>query len=213
MKAAKVSVFFIDDHQSVRPGEVGSTAMFRETAMRIDARYEEVDLRTQFRCAGSDEYIDWIDQLLEVRKTGVTRLNKDAFEFKIVGSPAELESEVKKALLGYSARMMAGFCWPWSDPDAEGRLTNDVTIGDFARPWNAKPEARRLAKGIPKSMFWATGPGGVEQVGCIYTAQGFEFDYAAVIWGSDLVIRDGQWVGQAAASRPRRQNAGWCAVR
>jgi DUF2075 family protein len=97
--------------------------------------------------------------------------------------------------------MMAGYCWPWSAPDAEGRLVSDVTIGDFSRPWNAKPEARRLAKGIPKSMFWATDPGGVEQVGCIYTAQGFEFDYAAVIWGPDLVIRDGKWVGQPSASR------------
>jgi len=202
INATKVSVFFIDDHQSVRPGEIGSTAMFRETAMRIGARYEEVDLRTQFRCAGSDEYIDWIDQLLEIRKTGVMRLANDAFEFRMVGSPAELEAGVKSALAaGYSARMMAGYCWPWSDPDAEGHLTNDVTIGEFSRPWNAKPDARRLAKGIPKSMFWATDPGGVEQVGCIYTAQGFEFDYAAVIWGSDLVIRDGQWIGQTAASR------------
>jgi hypothetical protein len=200
--AAKVSVFFIDDHQSVRPGEVGSTAMFRETAMRIGARYEEVDLRTQFRCAGSDEYIDWLDQLLEVRKTGVTHLANNAFEFKLVATPTELEDGVKRALAGgFSARMMAGYCWPWSDPDAEGRLANDVTLGDFSRPWNAKPDARRLARGIPKSMFWATDPGGIEQVGCIYTAQGFEFDYAAVIWGLDLVIRDGQWVGQSAASR------------
>jgi hypothetical protein len=202
VNVAKVSVFFIDDHQSVRPGEVGSTAMFRETAMRIGARYEEIDLRTQFRCAGSDEYIDWLDQLLEIRKTGVTRMANNAFEFKMVATPTELEAEVKSALTaGYSARMMAGYCWPWSDPDAEGQLTNDVTIGDFSRPWNAKPDARRLARGIPKSMFWATDPGGVEQVGCIYTAQGFEFDYAAVIWGLDLVIRDGQWVGQTAASR------------
>jgi hypothetical protein len=202
VNVAKVSVFFIDDHQSVRPGEVGSTAMFRETAMRIGARYEEVDLRTQFRCAGSDEYIDWLDQLLEIRKTGVMELATNAFEFTIAERPADLDAQVTDALAnGYSARMMAGYCWPWSAPDAEGRLVSDVTIGDFSRPWNAKPEARRLAKGIPKSMFWATDPGGVEQVGCIYTAQGFEFDYAAVIWGPDLVIRDGKWVGQPSASR------------
>ncbi len=202
VSAAKVSVFFIDDHQSVRPGEVGSTMMFREAAMRLDARYEEIDLRTQFRCAGSDEYIDWVDQLLEVRKTGVRQLAKGAFEFALVASPEALEDTVKRAIAeGYSSRMMAGFCWPWSDPDAEGHLVADVTIGDFARPWNARPEARRLAANIPKSMFWATDPGGVDQVGCIYTAQGFEFDYAAVIWGNDLVIRDGQWVGQPANSR------------
>ncbi len=202
INAAKVSVFFIDDHQSVRPGEVGSTIMFREAAMRLEARYEEIDLRTQFRCAGSDEYIDWVDQLLEVRKTGVITLAPGAFEFNIVQSPAALEETVQEALArGHTSRMMAGFCWPWSEPDAEGQLVDDVMIGDFARPWNARPEARRLARGVPKSMFWATDPGGAGQIGCIYTAQGFEFDYAAVIWGNDLVIRDGSWVGQPSASR------------
>jgi hypothetical protein len=200
--AAKVSVFFIDDHQAVRPGEVGSTMLFRETAMRLGARYEEIDLRTQFRCAGSDEYIDWVDQLLEIRKTGVTKLPNGAFAFKLVDSPEALEGFVNASLAaGRSSRMMAGFCWPWSDPDIEGRLVADVTIGAFSRPWNAKPDARRIAKGIPKSMFWATDPGGAGQIGCIYTAQGFEFDDAAVIWGPDLVIRNGQWVGQPAASR------------
>jgi hypothetical protein len=202
VSASKVSVFFIDDHQSVRPGEVGSTMMFRETAMRIDARYEEVDLRTQFRCAGSDEYIDWVDQLLEVRKTGVMQLAKGAFDFEIVHGPEALEAKVKAAIdSGLSSRMMAGYCWPWSDPDASGNLIPDVTIGAFARPWNARPEARRLAANIPKSMFWATDPGGADQIGCIYTAQGFEFDYAGVIWGPDLVIREGKWVGQPSASR------------
>jgi DUF2075 family protein len=96
---------------------------------------------------------------------------------------------------------MAGYCWPWSDPDEKGDLLDDVRIGTFHRPWNAKPEARKLRKGIPKASFWASDPGGVEQVGCVYTAQGFEFDYAGVIWGEDLVIRNGQWVGQVSASR------------
>ena len=62
-------------------------------------------------------------------------------------------------------------------------------------PWNAKAEARRLGPGIPKSDFWASDPRG--QVGCVYTAQGFEFDYVGVVVGPDLVYRpmDGGWVG------------------
>ena len=200
--ASKVSVFFIDDHQSVRPGEVGSTAMIREAAIRHNAHCEEIDLRTQFRCAGSDEYIDWLDQLLEIRKTGVTRLNSSAFDFRLLDGPGELDAVVRERLHeGYSARLMAGFCWPWSLPDAEGNLVADVQIDGFRRPWNAKPEARKLRRGIPPAPFWASDPGGVDQVGCVYTAQGFEFDYAGVIWGEDLVIRDGTWVGQPSASR------------
>lgn len=86
-------------------------------------------------------------------------------------------------------------------PNADGTLVDDVPIGSFRRPWNAKPEARKLAKGIPSAQFWASDPGGVHQVGCVYTAQGFEFDIAGVIWGADLVIRDGVWVGRPSASR------------
>jgi hypothetical protein len=202
VEASKVSVFFIDDHQAVRPGEVGSTALIREAAIRYDARCDEIDLRTQFRCAGSDEYIDWIDQLLEIRKTGVNRLDEVAFDFRMVDSPDVLDVLIRDRLAeGSSARLMAGYCWPWSDPDENGDLLDDVSVGTFRRPWNAKPEARKLRNGIPKASFWASDPGGVEQVGCVYTAQGFEFDYAGVIWGEDLVVRNGQWVGQVSASR------------
>jgi DUF2075 family protein len=53
-------------------------------------------------------------------------------------------------------------------------------------PWNAKPDAGKLAAGIPRSHFWASDPNGINQVGCIYTAQNFEFDYVGVIFGRDL---------------------------
>ena len=59
-------------------------------------------------------------------------------------------------------------------------------VGDYQRPWNARPEARMLVADIPKSNLWANDPNGINQVGCVYTAQGFEFDYAGVIFGNDL---------------------------
>ena len=99
--------------------------------------------------------------------------------------------------------MASGFCWPWSQPTNDGSLIDDVVIGDYARPWNAKPDAARLKKGIPKASFWASDPGGIDQIGCVYTAQGFEFDYVGVIVGLDLRY-DGQtssWIGDPKHSR------------
>ena len=76
-------------------------------------------------------------------------------------------------------------------------------------PWNARAEAGRLAAGIPKSDYWATEAGGIEQVGCVYTAQGFEFDYVGVIVGRDLVYRPGAgWVGQPEESKDRIVSSG-----
>jgi DUF2075 family protein len=98
--------------------------------------------------------------------------------------------------------MVAGFCWKWSDPENQGNLVDDVVIGKYTRPWNAKPEAARLARGIPKAQLWASDPNGIGQVGCIYTAQGFEFDYVGVIFGKDLVydLDNHTWKGQTQYS-------------
>jgi hypothetical protein len=104
-----------------------------------------------------------------------------------------------------TARLAAGYCWDWSAPNADGTLVDDVVIGGWRKPWNAKPDAGRLARGIPPSDLWATDPSGIEQVGCIYTAQGFEVDYIGVIWGKDLAYDlDGQsWVANKNESRDR----------
>ena len=106
---------------------------------------------------------------------------------------------------GHKARMTAGFCWPWSDPAKGGYLVPDVVIGDWSRPWNAKADAARLAPGIPKSHYWSIDPGGIDQVGCVYTAQGFEFDYVGVIFGEDLRYdsHSGSWVGDRSKSFDR----------
>lgn len=126
-----------------------------------------------------------------------------SFDFRIMNSPDALEQAIReKAVVGFSARMTAGFCWKWSDPRTDGTLENDVVLGKYTRPWNAKPDAGRLAAGIPKASLWAHQPGGINQIGCIYTAQGFEFDYVGVIFGNDLTYDtdSGQWRGNRANS-------------
>jgi DUF2075 family protein len=204
MRAAKVSVFFIDDRQVVRPGEVGSSKLIRSAAAELGIPIFEHELETQFRCGGSDAFVGWVDNTLEVDPTPFVLWDpSEEFDFQIVDSPQELEGMIRtKAAEGYSARLSAGFCWPWSEPLEDGTLVNDVQIDGWSMPWNAKPESGRLAAGIPKSNYWASDPAGLEQVGCVYTAQGFEYDYAGVIFGQDLVWRPRQgWVGQPGASR------------
>lgn len=203
IRAAKVTVFLIDDKQVVRPTEVGSSELIREAAVRFDTRFVQEDLVAQFRCAGSDEYIDWVDGILELRNADSTEFDPTrGFEFKMFDSPEALETAIRAhSREGYSARLTAGFCWKWSKPKA-GLLVEDVIVGTYRRPWNAQPDATGLPKSIPKANFWATDPNGIEQVGCVYTAQGFEFDYVGVIWGPDLVYRaaEGGWTGVKTAS-------------
>jgi DUF2075 family protein len=95
--------------------------------------------------------------------------------------------------------MTAGFCWQWSDPTAGGALVPDVEIGSWHRPWNLKSE--RGLPGAPPSALWASRPEGFGQVGCVYTAQGFEYDWNGVIIGPDLVWRTDRWVSRRRFSK------------
>ncbi len=204
LKASKVAAFFIDDDQIVRPGEIGSVQYIKEYANRNNCKVFEYELEAQFRCNGSDAFVNWINNTLGIKRTAnVIWDQHEEFDLKIMQSPQELEDAIReKVQAGYTGRLMAGFCWPWSDPDKEGNLQNDVKIGDYQRPWNAKPESKILAAGIPKSNLWAYDPNGIDQIGCVYTAQGFEFDYAGIIIGKDLTYNfdKQQWTGNPAYS-------------
>lgn len=207
LDASRVTVFFIDDLQVVRPGEVGSTDLIRESAAKRGLEVREFELTAQFRSNGSDSFIQWVDNTLELARTPqVLWPMDDDFDFQIVGSVQQLHQMVRaKAGEGATARLVAGFCWPWSDPDEDGQLVADVRVGEWSMPWNARDGVGKLGPGIPKSDFWASAKEGIDQVGCVYTAQGFEFDYVGVIVGPDLVYRtmDGGWVGQRDQSHDR----------
>ncbi|WNM57324.1 DNA/RNA helicase domain-containing protein [Candidatus Nitrospira allomarina] len=204
LSVSRLCVFFIDDAQIVRPNEIGSVDHIKRASEAQGIPYEEYQLEAQFRCGGSDGFLNWVDNTLEIRRTAnIIWEGAEGFQFKIFDSPKALEDAIReKASKGNSARVVAGFCWKWSPARKDGTLEEDVVIGDFKRPWDAKPGAKKLAKGIPPAELWAYDPGGLDQVGCVYTAQGFEFDYVGVIFGRDLVYRfdDGGWKGDRKES-------------
>lgn len=189
VRAAKVAVFFIDDKQAIRGVEIGSAQLVKEAAKRWNATVEECELTSQFRCNGSDNYMDWLEQVL-YNKPVTAVFHKEDFDLRVFDNPQDLYDLIvaQNAIHGQTARIMAGFCWPWSTDVVDGDLVKDVRIGDFAMPWETsdRVEYAKLSRKYPKWFEWAYKPLGIEQVGCIYTAQGFEFDYAGVIVGSDL---------------------------
>jgi hypothetical protein len=201
MSAARVPVFLLDQHQVVKPGELGTVEEIRDYAADKGFDVREVSLDEQFRCGGSAAYIAWVQRLLGLIPGGPIEWEPDgAFAVSMVSSPEQMESRLSgKVEEGFGARMTAGYCWPWSDPDKDGRLVPDVQIGSWSRPWNVKSD--RAVGGAPPSPLWATDPAGFGQVGCIYTAQGFEYDWNGVIFGPDLVWRDGHWQTVRSANK------------
>lgn len=201
ISVSKLPVFFIDDLQAVRPGEIGSSEYIKSTAERMGCELFEYQLDIQFRCLGSDRFVQWIDNTLELRKTAEKIWDSEIneFEFKIMNSPHELYAAIKQKNdeTPNSARMVAGFCWKWSNPNPDGTLVKDVVIDDFAMTWEGKDSGGRLAPGVPPAALWPYEPAAVSQIGSIYTIQGFEFEYVGVIIGKDIMYSFDQfhWEG------------------
>jgi hypothetical protein len=199
--AARVPVFLLDEFQVVRPGEQGTVEDIEANAQARGIQVVKINLDAQFRCGGSEEYLLWVKRLLGLTPGGpIQWIGDPHFDVEVVDSPAEMEASLATRIVdGYSGRMAAGYCWPWSDPRPDGTLVRDVQIGGWSRPWNLKGE--RSVGGAPAAALWATDPAGFDQVGCVYTAQGFEYDYAGVIIGPDLVWRDNAWTMVRSANK------------
>lgn len=182
IKASRVNVFFIDDEQRIRPNDEGSMDYVESVAKKNYSEVIKVELKAQFRCSGADGFVNWVEHTLQIRDTAnFDGWDKESFEFKIMDSPQDLEKYIqRKRINGYTARIVAGFAWPWTaakdgNPDAE---IADVKIAEYgyARPWNSRHD----------QYTWAIDESKSHQIGCIHTSQGLEFDYVGVILGRDI---------------------------
>ncbi|AHI01009.1 DNA/RNA helicase domain-containing protein [Kutzneria albida] len=222
LAVAAVPVFLLDENQVVRPGEMGTEADIAAAAEAAGCKVEVVRLHDQLRCGGSVSYDTWVARLLglggevgpPIPWSKIAGPLDEGITVTSAPSPAQLEKWVlaQQAEDG-TGRLAAGYCWKWSNPvQPEGeapRLVEDVVIGDWRRPWNAKADAKPKVPDVPESDYWATDERGFGQVGCIYTAQGFEYDWSGVIFGPDLVRRDGRWVAIRELSKdPDLRRAG-----
>jgi hypothetical protein len=157
---AYVPVFFLDEHQVVRPGEMGTVADIKEAATRRGIPCHVVPLDSQFRCGGSDAYLRWVVRLLGLESGGPVTWEPDGrMQLLVADSPREMEAFLEaRRTQGYGARMSAGYCWRWSPEPKPGEpLQPDVAIGDWARPWNLRGD--RAVSGAPPSALWAHRPG------------------------------------------------------
>lgn len=205
--AAKVPVFLLDEHQVVRPNERGTPDIIKAAAEARGYTVHTIDLEGQFRCGGSKLFDEWVVRLLglpgeeePIRWSDLVASTRDEYVVHAAPTANSLESWLlqRSSMFGGSARIAAGYCWDWSKPEQQdGKLvlTADIDIQGWRRPWNTPSGV--TVPDAPSASLWASDPRGFGQVGCVYTAQGFEYDWAGVIFGEDLVFREGHgWHAQ-----------------
>ncbi len=173
--ASKCSVFFIDENQRVTMSDIGSVAEIEKWAKLENSKVTKLQLTSQFRCNGSDGYLSWLDNVLEIRETANYNLNGIDYDIRIFDNPNEVRNLiVEKNNENHRSRMLAGYCWDWIKEGKQNTNVHDIKIGDFEMSWN-----------LGSSIF-AIDDTSIDQIGCIHTSQGLEFDYVGVIIGDDM---------------------------
>ena len=202
IRQSQVSVFFMDGEQSFRDNETTRLSDIEKIAAKFGTKVEVVDLSgLQFRCAGSAEYVDWIEGLFTLNPASNVHLWKDLFEVKIADTTHEMEDFLRKEhLKGRIVRLLSSYTVPWKSSKTLDEMhtkkdydfnfkNSDGTV--FQRHWN-NPKRMDIFVQAPPNTKMHEDP--LCEVGCPYEIRGFDVDYVGLLWLSDIVWRDGKWM-------------------
>lgn len=180
IESSKCAVFFVDDDQIISLQDIGTKEELLRQARLAGAIIYEDRLVSQFRCNGSEGYIAWLDDVLQIRETANPIFDVD-YDFGVVETPQELLRWVSEKNQNNKARVLAGYCWEWPVKSRNNPQHHDIVLEEygFGMSWN-------LNQGI-----WAIDPDSVNAAGCIHTSQGLEFEYVGVIIGPDMFYSGG----------------------
>ncbi|MBS7329948.1 MAG: DUF2075 domain-containing protein [Lachnospiraceae bacterium] len=180
--ASRCSVFFIDESQRVTTSDIGSVEEIEKWAKMEHSEVLRMELISQFRCNGSDGYLAWVDDVLQIRDTANYDLEGIDYDIRICDSPMEMEHIIlEKNSIRNRARILAGYCWNWPKETRNDVNYHDIKIGDYGISWN-----------LDGGDAFAINPDSVHEAGCIHTSQGLEFDYVGVIIGDDMRYENGE---------------------
>jgi len=181
INASKISVFFVDEDQIVTSADIGSIDEIKKQAKACGSKVyfnESLVLTSQFRCNGSDGYLAFLDDVLQIRETANDLFFDLDYDVRVFDSASEMREELRSYNGNNKARMIAGYCYPWNSKSDKSKL--DISLPDgFEAQWNFTTDQ------------FASDPNSFEQVGCIHSTQGLEFEYVGIIIGLDLQYKDG----------------------
>ena len=182
--ASLCSVFFIDESQRVTLSDIGTVSEIMKWANELASEVQEMELISQFRCNGSDGYLAWLDDVLEIRDTANLDMKDIDYDIRIMDSPNEVRNLIiERNKSRNQSRILAGYCWAWLKEGQNNSDVHDIKIGDFEMSWN-----------LGNTSTFAIDENSVNEIGCIHTSQGLEFEYAGVIIGDDLRYENGHIV-------------------
>lgn len=173
---SKNQIFFYDTAQSVKPSDVDSKSF---TKLLDEKNTLKLELKSQMRVKGGNNYIQFVDELLNVKLNGTIKYNEEKYDLLIFDSFVDLHKELTKKEKEFGlCRMIAGYSWPWlSDPKKKPKplsTITDIELDGLKFKWNTTLDD------------WINSPNSFDEIGCIHTTQGYDLNYTAVIFGKEI---------------------------
>ncbi len=164
MNSSKYQIFFYDKNQSVKPADVR-----KEDFEALNAKH--YTLTTQMRVEAGEEYIQFIEDVFDLKKPAKTDFGK--YDFKIYDDINKMFADIKAKDKEHGlSRMVAGYAWPWNTKG--NKKGHDIEINGLKAVWNST------------ATDWVNSKNAINEVGCIHTVQGYDLNYVGVIIGPEF---------------------------
>lgn len=181
---ANMVVVLQDDRQRIRITEEGTVDGFRRFAQAHGISCSVYSLVSQKRAGYLGSYVSDLDKLFYDRQKQPLK-RQSALELRCWDNLNDLDRYLHSLLsAGRHVKWYAPFCWKWTFDTRNKDIKIAQPSGDFEKPWNPQPKEEQYRWYVGEKEEY------LDQVGCIYTAQGLEFDDTGVIWWDDLCWDD-----------------------
>ncbi len=167
---SKNQIFFYDSAQSIKPSDIDAENF---TKLLDDKNTLELELNSQMRVLGGINYIRFVDDLLNVKRNDRRFFFSKDYEMLVFDSLVDLYDELeKRERLNGLCRLIAGYSWPWLSKGNKSAI--DIKIDGLEFQWNQTDKD------------WVNSPTAFKEIGCIHTTQGYDLNYAGVIFGKEI---------------------------
>jgi DUF2075 family protein len=163
-------IFFYDPAQSVKPSDIPSSHFDK---LLNEPNTIEIELKSQMRSNGGNDYITFVDDLLNIKRENKSFYTPEKYDIVIFDSMKDMYEQlsIKEERHGLS-RLVAGYSWPWASQKDKNAI--DIEIDGVELQWNKTDKD------------WINSEDSFRQVGCIHTTQGYDLNYTGVIFGEEI---------------------------
>ena len=197
LRNTRIVIILQDDSQRILFSEEGTRENYENTIEELSKVYdikrlsrdnENMRLKTDLRTNSRSRFIENLNTFLSDEEGCKSTYVNSLYELEVMDSLTDIDNELREKNKSHQCKWVAPFCWDWTRDTNK----NDIIIGSFKKAWNPPRDRYDVTKQY--KWYQEMYNHHLDEVGCIYTLQGLDFDYTAAIFWDDLYWRDGKWI-------------------